>query len=346
MKKLVTCLLLACLVLSGCGLNETEQTAAGRKRPSRPRQTTQSSQMTPTTRTEPTQTMPSESEPATEVGGVFWTEHDLVAVVFLGYNQEASLDAFLSGEQVKRFRDFYPDIWPLEALVTDAGDEVYVVVPRFSDSQVMVQDASDQAKTYYQGPAKPLVLQTNKSDLYADTIITVSLSDAEVSFSPQVDGTGLLVLEKDYGVAYLTHDLSQPDPSLLDPYSFEGEWISVYFNDENELVEIRLIFDQFQEYDDEVWCDLRYYHVEYDQELYGTCNFRVPVDFWEPLDEEGDIIYIDLIGPGWSGPHQIVGKFEYLFYGEEILQLRHVSYDPFQPEELFWDYELYKITED
>ena len=124
--------------------------------------------------------------------GIGWRDNDICAVVFVGYGKDfASISQ--TGDYVK-YCERFPSLRKTAKFAAEAeGDEVYYIIPRFSDATVTVNeyktDFEDNmketiGKKLYEGEATPLLIRCNLSDLHPNTTITVTGNGKSITFNP------------------------------------------------------------------------------------------------------------------------------------------------------------------
>ena len=124
--------------------------------------------------------------------GVEWRDKDICAVVFVGFGKDfASISN--TGDYAK-FRDRFPSLRKMAKFTTEtAGDEVFYIIPRFSDATVTINeykiDLEDNmkettGKKIYDGAAAPLLIRCNLSDLHPNTTVTVTGNGKSITFNP------------------------------------------------------------------------------------------------------------------------------------------------------------------
>lgn len=260
-----------------------------------------------------------------EFEGISWGQDDLLALAFLGYNQYGDLQLYAESQDLEDFLYFLPELEDIQT-VENGGDELYLIIPRYFESKILIKD-KDGAELY-SGNSEPILLQTNAGDIHADTELTVSYKDQEITVFPILSGMDSTLILPEYGVLDISYyTLYNFDYYESDIYSFEGDWYCNYYDPEGREKEILLTFSDLTS-EDEEWYKLVCFDLNEGYEMKGSCYFRVPLDFWEPSDDDNDLIYIDLFGVVEGGPHQMFGKFSYEFLDIDNLVIKHFGYDP------------------
>ena len=124
--------------------------------------------------------------------GVEWRDKDICAVVFVGFGKDfASISN--TGDYAK-FCERFPSLRKMVKFVAETeGDEIYYIIPRFSDATVTINeyktDIEDNmkeitGKKIYDGASTPLLIRCNQSDLHPNTTITVTGNGKSITFNP------------------------------------------------------------------------------------------------------------------------------------------------------------------
>ena len=124
--------------------------------------------------------------------GVEWRQNDICAIVFVGYGKD-----FASVSQTDNYATYnqrFPSMRKMTKFTAEAeGDEIYYIIPRYSDATVFVNeykiDLEDNmkeiiGKKLYDGDAAPLLIRCNISDLHPNTTVTVTGNGKSVTFNP------------------------------------------------------------------------------------------------------------------------------------------------------------------
>ena len=124
--------------------------------------------------------------------GVEWRQNDICAIIFVGYGKDFA--SVSQADNYKMYCERFPSLRKAAkfAAVTE-GDEVYYIIPRYSDATVVVNeykiDIEDNmkeivGKKLYEGEAAPLLIRCNLSDLHPNTSVTVTGGGKSVTFNP------------------------------------------------------------------------------------------------------------------------------------------------------------------
>ena len=133
------------------------------------------------------------SQPVFEISDGFgWRVNDICAMVFIGYAKD-----FASISQTGGYATFcerFPSLRKTTKFAAETeGDEVYYIIPRYSDATVTVNeykvDLEDNmkeiiGKKLYEGEATPLLIKCNLSDLHPNTTVTITGNGKSITFNP------------------------------------------------------------------------------------------------------------------------------------------------------------------
>ena len=286
------------------------------------------------------------NQATTEFEDIYWRE-DLVAIGFLGYNQYDSLHIYSESQEFYDYLEFFfPSIEEFE-IIDVGGDELYFLIPRFKDSNLAIRNTDFKEdndfieKEFFNGKAKPILLQTNASDLYPDTEISIEHNNKEVYFYPSLNGIDSTIILPEFGVQDISmYNIVKDEGLYNNIYLLEGSWHCEYNNSKNEKNTIDFQFENFQFTEEDDWYEMIYWRQNPNQELKGNCYFRVPVDFWESIDDEEILLYFDLAGENNGELEQLFGKFRFEFIDSNTLIIEHVGYDPLNKGEENYIYEF------
>lgn len=264
----------------------------------------------------------------TERAGFDWQPDDLAAIAFLGYADDTQFGYYSETAEFENFVLFYSGINYLTK-VYDEGDEVYVIIPRYKESEVTITTKDQSQETlYHEDGEGGVLLKTNLSDLHASTQVTIKLDDQELVFDPSLDNAEGKLILPDKGLKDLSFYISPDFEDLrYNIFTFKGSWKSEYRNNQGEAKSVRLIFHGLDHSSDHDYHELSYIDEANDEVSLGVFYFNVPIDFKEPMDENTNLVYVEWYSRK-SDPHQSFGKFAYQFLDFDTLLLKHVSYDP------------------
>lgn len=120
----------------------------------------------------------SAQSPSSRREAIPFTEGQLYAAAYLGYQQIEDLDYY-----VQQYLD--SDELPVHYL--SAGD-YYLIIPRYSGMELSLYrndfDTSEPILIYQDPDCQPFLLQCNVSDIFADATIRLTWEDETVEFSP------------------------------------------------------------------------------------------------------------------------------------------------------------------
>jgi hypothetical protein len=124
--------------------------------------------------------------------GVEWRQNDICAIVFVGYGKD-----FASVSQIDNYATYnqrFPSLRKTTKFTAETeGDEIYYIIPRYSDATVFVNEYKNDlednmkeiiGKKLYDGDAAPLLIRCNISDLHPNTTVTVTGNGKSVTFNP------------------------------------------------------------------------------------------------------------------------------------------------------------------
>ena len=124
-----------------------------------------------------------------EAEGVRWNAGALCAVGFIGYGDPwwGIAPDFLPLFMVHR------DLWEKHDYGTNTiqhlGEENFYILPRYADATVIIEAITTDGQVIeqvYSGGSDSVIIACNESDLYRNTLITVTGGGGSVSFSPSV----------------------------------------------------------------------------------------------------------------------------------------------------------------
>ena len=206
MKKTIILFILALLVFTSCG--ENNKTTSNLETSSLQNSHTQitSSQIQPsqsetseneTSEPETSSLQNVESSPAITEGD-FWQGDELYAVAYLGYGVENPM------QSAKEYISFDGEL----PIAQTAGDEWYLIILRYSDTEVSVSPL-DLSESFVVGEeilhidnGKSFLIRCNVSDIMPNIYIQLKSSQGEVDFSPFISlkGDGELVAGIEKGI--------------------------------------------------------------------------------------------------------------------------------------------------
>ncbi len=316
MKRIVTLLIVFLLILSGCQLINKPYPDP------------------PIINDDPDPGEDPPKKPAyTEHAGIAWQADDLVAVAFLGYADDTQFGYYTDTGEFINFVLFYPDITYVTKVYNE-GDEVYMIIPRYRESEVTIQTKGDAPEQlYHEDGEGSILLKTNLSDIHASTQVTIKLDDQEFVFDPALDNAEGRLIRPNQGILDLSFYTS-PDFNEFkyDIFVFKGSWKTTYHNKQGEDKSIRLIFHGLDHSSDQDQHEITYIDDQEDLVIMGSFFFIVPEDFKEPIDAQTNLLYINFHASS-NELYQTFGKFAYQFLDFDTLLLKHVSYDPLAPTE-------------
>ena len=138
-----------------------------------------------------------ESSPAITEGD-FWQGDELYAVAYLGYGVENPM------QSAKEYISFDGEL----PIAQTAGDEWYLIIPRYSDTEVSISPL-DLSESFVVGEeilhidnGNPFLIRCNVSDIMPNIYIQLKSSQGEVDFSPFISlkGDGELVAGIEKGI--------------------------------------------------------------------------------------------------------------------------------------------------
>ena len=155
-----------------------------------------------------------------------WNENDLCAIISLGYGNDFS--TFAETDRFKEFCKQFPSLKNMTAFTVEAeGDEIYYIIPRYSDASFIVNEynfdietlVETMGKELYRGVGEPILIRCNISDIHPNTAITVTRNDKSVTFSPisgfgEMEGVQLVSLIETYP--------NVTEPLLTTEYEYAG----------------------------------------------------------------------------------------------------------------------------
>ena len=155
--------------------------------------------------------------------GVEWRSNDICAMVFVGYG--ADFTAISQTDNFKTYGERFPSLKKVSkfAAVTN-GDEVFYIIPRYSDATVTLSEYSIDlendgkeitGKKLYEGEATPLLIRCNLSDLHPNTTVTVTGNGKSVTFNP------ISAFGERNDVQFITLDNEVADEDIRKGFSLE-----------------------------------------------------------------------------------------------------------------------------
>jgi hypothetical protein len=130
--------------------------------------------------------------------GNFWQGDELYAVAYLGYNVEDPMQC------AKDYINFDGEL----PIAQTAGDEWYLIIPRYSDTEVSISPL-DLSESFVVGEqilhidnGNPFLIRCNVSDIMPNIYMRLKSSQGEVDFSPFISlkGDGELVAGIEKGI--------------------------------------------------------------------------------------------------------------------------------------------------
>lgn len=261
-----------------------------------------------------------------ELGGIEWRDDDLFALAFLGYSDETDFARYVETGEFSTFMAFHNEIKVVEKVYMD-GDEVFLVIPRYFDSEVNITDVNHDVQ--YEGDGKTAaLLKTNLSDLHAESIITVSFNDESVSMSPILDGKDTKLGLPAKGVQdvslYVTHDF---EDFKFNIFVFKGEWEASYTMPNGNENLVRLSFHGLDHSSSDDFHPIEYFNLMADTFYKGTFAFSVKETQREPIDHDSYLLYIEFTEQHDEQPYESYSKFVWQFLDFDTLIMRHVGGD-------------------
>ena len=118
--------------------------------------------------------------------GVDWNDGDLFAIGFVGYME--GIGGISENPLLMVYDDLY-SFYEYQDYVAYIGDEIFFIFPRYADATVTIEQRTHDDKvkivdTLYEGGNLPVMFGCNESDLYPNTVVTVTGNGKSVSFSP------------------------------------------------------------------------------------------------------------------------------------------------------------------
>ena len=121
-----------------------------------------------------------------------WEENDIGAIVFIGYGKD--FPTISQTDHYEVFRKRFPSLRKTTRFTVETeGDEVFYIIPRFSDATITVKDyvldLDDGVKevidkTLYEGKSTPLLIRCNLSDLHPNITVTITGNGRAETFNP------------------------------------------------------------------------------------------------------------------------------------------------------------------
>ena len=155
--------------------------------------------------------------------GVEWRQHDICAVIFIGYGNN-----FVLSSQTGNYAAFskrFPSLRKTTKFTAETeGDEIYYIIPRYSDATVIINEykidfENDMkeiiGKNLYDGDAMPLLIRCNISDLHPNTTVTVTGNGKSVTFNP------MNVSEERNDVQFISQDNESTGEAIREGFSSE-----------------------------------------------------------------------------------------------------------------------------
>jgi hypothetical protein len=162
--------------------------------------------------------------------GIEWRENDICAVVFIGYGNDFT--SITQTDDYIRFCERFPSLRELTRFAAETeGDEIYYIIPRFSDATIIVNeykiDIEDNMNEIigaklYDGEDAPILIKCNLSELHPNTTVMVTGRGKSLIFSP-ISG---FVERNDMQFISSENDFS--DTSIRAGFSSEYNYKGVY----------------------------------------------------------------------------------------------------------------------
>ena len=173
----------------------------------------------------------------TQTQGIPWEAGQLLGVQFLEYStdMQASFDKWNDGAFEILFA---AERNPIQ--IEMDGDEIYYILPRYSDCDVTITYYDDNTgktvgEPVYLGTSRPVMLKCNLSDLHPNSRIVVEAGGKSASYEPRIDlGNGDLIIPNpkqivDLGKLPVNPDivtgLSKLPATPKDEIFYLGEWV-------------------------------------------------------------------------------------------------------------------------
>ncbi len=139
-------------------------------------------------------------EPEAQLEEFVWAGDTLFYLAFLGYG--TADDYVAQGEAVTEAYFSYP----YQHKVYDfSGDEVYLFLPRFVDSEIYVYESVFAEDDLVKGDLREIIcwedyflLQCNVSDIYSNVILEMEYQGEMISFSPSISLKDGSLQQSDY----------------------------------------------------------------------------------------------------------------------------------------------------
>ena len=172
-----------------------------------------------------------------ETAGITWTDGDLCGILFVDYLAQETMEGYKSSAQLPSWGAAPNALW-----YDMGGAELFLLVPRYADSIVTVNRYKDGEKNpvgdeMYTGPARPIFVLCNISDIRPDCLITVEYNGKNITYNPFIslkdgaldvpDGGGVLDLAPFYkGTDTQNETAFLGKWSLVsDDYQPDGLWV-------------------------------------------------------------------------------------------------------------------------
>ena len=247
-----------------------------------------------------------------------WTEDDLCGMLFVDYVARDTFDAYKLSSRLPSWGDTPDALW-----YDMGGTELFLIVPRYPESTLTVNEYKDGEDNpvgaeIYSGPAHPVFVLCNISDIRPDCLITVEYEEKSVSFYPFLSlKDGQVILPNGGGVLNLAPAEEKPADAqtgevllgkwslVSEDYSPDGFWIhTLEFFEEGKMT--LLHGPPFAE-------AIEIFEGTYSITPGGSFTFSL------------DLIYSAMFDGVVSkeDSYSLEGTYGYSFKGENFLQLTH-----------------------
>lgn len=280
-----------------------------------------------------------------DLPGHDWRPDDMVAIASLGFLPYDDIDLYLESQDLQDFLDGYPWSDSYNLVVTDymgIGDELYYIIPRYYDSEIVIKDAWDGDLVFYEGRGdEPILLLTNIGDIYTDAWVTITYKDEVLDVWPGMSGMDARLVTPEYGVLDISPGYPQFDMDEANNIAMmEGDWILYYVTDGGYEEEAYITLTDYYEHGDVREYKFYYSGIYNDLTKEGEVFYRPPIDFYDPdIDDQPNMLYISAIEYGQER-FQLFGKFQYEYMNNNNFRLYHLDYDPLHPNEYGYSYVL------
>ena len=161
--------------------------------------------------------------------GVEWRQNDICAIVFVGYGKDFA--SISQTDDFMKYSERFPSLRKTTKFDAETeGDEVYFIIPRYSNATVTVNeyniDLEDNmnetiGRKLYEGESTSLLIRCNLSDLHPNTTVTVTGSGKSITFNP------VSIFRERNDLQFISSDSEFADAAMREGFSMEYHYKGV-----------------------------------------------------------------------------------------------------------------------